>query len=386
MSQVTEFLTDEALPPSRNRRSWLRRIVMLLALVALVAAGYFVVKLAARVGDTGDYVGDGTGSVTVVVDKGDSIRVIGQTLVNAGVVKTVDAFVNAAALNDKSAKIGPGRYSLRQQMSGTAAVALMLDPKARADSRLVLPEGLTVDQTVAAASKASGIPKDEFTKALQQPQAIGLPAWAQGRPEGFLFPATYDLATDETATRLLKATTTRFNQAMDDLDFVATSKDIGYTPYEVLTVASIVQAEGTPDDFAQIARVIYNRLKKDMKLQLDTTVSYALGVRQVQLSADQLATDTPYNTYLYEGLPPTPINNPGEAAMQAALSPARGNWLYFIVVDPKTKETKFTNDYQQFLKYKKQFQANVAKQQAAAKASASAAAKSSASASASSGG
>lgn len=373
MSQVTEFLTDEALPPSRNRRSWLRRIVMVLALVALVAAGYYTVKLAAKLGDTGDYVGEGTGSVTVIVKKGDSIRVIGQTLVNAGVVKTADAFVDAAAINDKSAKIGPGRYALREQMSGSAAVALMVDPKARADSRLVLPEGLTVDQTVAAASKATGIPKEEFTKALQQPEAIGLPKWAEGRPEGFLFPATYDLATDETATKVLRMTTSRFDQAMDDLDFVASAKDIGYTPYEVLTVASIVQAEGTPEDFAQIARVIYNRLRKGMKLQLDTTVSYALGVRQVQLDADQLATDTPYNTYLYEGLPPTPINNPGEAAMQAALSPARGNWLYFIVVDPKTKETKFTADYDEFLKYKKQFQENVAKQKAA-KASASAAA------------
>jgi UPF0755 protein len=127
-----------------------------------------------------------------------------------------------------------------------------------------------------------------------------------------------------------------------------------------MVIASLVQAEGHPDDYGKVSRVIYNRLAAGMPLQLDATVNYALKKSDINLSPDQIATDSPYNTYVYPGLPPTPINQPGEAAMAAALAPDEGDWLYFVAVNPDTGETKFTADYNEFLRFKKQFEDYIA--------------------------
>ena len=175
-----------------------------------------------------------------------------------------------------------------------------------------------------------------------------------------MFPASYDLTGDETAESLLGSLVKRFNQASADIGIEDRAGDVGLTPYEVMIVASLIQAEGAPGDFAKVARVIYNRLDEDMPLQLDSTVAYALGVTDLTLNAEQLKTASPYNTYLRRGLPPRPINSPGEAAIEAALSPARGKWLYFVLADPRSKETKFAKTYARFLELKRQYQANLA--------------------------
>ena len=125
-------------------------------------------------------------------------------------------------------------------------------------------------------------------------------------------------------------------------------------------MASLIQAEAAPADFAKVARVIYNRLDDDMPLQLDSTVAYALGITDLTLNADQLKTASPYNTYVRRGLPPRPINSPGEAAIEAALDPAKGKWLYFVLIDPRSRESKFAATYEKFLELKKEYQANLA--------------------------
>ena len=127
-----------------------------------------------------------------------------------------------------------------------------------------------------------------------------------------------------------------------------------------MIIASLVQAEGHPNDYGKVSRVIYNRLAAGMPLQLDATVNYVLKKSEINLSPDQIATDSPYNTYKNTGLPPTPINQPGEAAMTAALQPDEGDWLYFVAVNPDTGETKFTSDYNEFLQFKKEFEKYVA--------------------------
>ncbi len=372
MSQLEQFMTSGDLPPSRHSSSGLRvvlGIVVVLVVGALVALGFVVLRGSQGVDD---YAGDGTGSVTVVITSGSTLTQMGQLLAKADVVKSSAAFVAAASGNPKSTSIGPGKYTLRAQMSGASAVELMLDPASHAGSRLVLPEGLRLTQTVQAASEASGLAAKEFTAVLKDPKDLGLPAWAKNRPEGFLFPATYSLTGDETATSLLTSLVSRFKQASTSLNLEAGAADIGRTPYQVLKVASLVQAEGTPADFGKVARVIYNRLDKDMPLQLDSTVSYALGKTDIQLNEEELKTDSPYNTYINTGLPPTPINSPGEEAIMAALNPEQGDWLYFVTVDPITGETKFTSSYQKFLKLKAQFQANLEAQKGSAAASPSA--------------
>ena len=288
--------------------------------------------------------------------RGDTLTAIGQTLADAGVVLSVQAFVDAAEANEDASSIGPGKYTLRRQMSGSSAVILMLDPASRADSRLVLPEGLRLPQTVDIAAESSGLPRSEFEQVLDNPGVLPLPSWAEQRPEGFMFPATYDLAGDETAEQILSTLVERFDESAQSLDLVARAEEIGRTPYEVLIVASLVQAEVLPEDMRKAAAVVYNRLDDGMPLQFDSTVSYALGITELQLSAEQLETESEYNTYQNTGLPPTPINSPGEAALEAALDPAKAKWLYFVTVNPDTRETKFARDYDRFLKLKSQLQ------------------------------
>lgn len=373
MSQLAPMMSSGPLPPSRNRSSWGKRIAALICVgIALGMIGLSILLLRGP-DETTDYAGAGTGEVTVVVSSGDTLTEIAGALEDAGVVLSADSFVNAASVDERASTIGPGRYTMRRQMSSTDALELMLDPASRADSRLVLPEGLRLEQTVAIAAKATELPKSDFQKALQQPEKLDLPAFAKDRPEGFMFPATYDLTGEETATSTLKALVRRFKEASDDVGLEARAANVGLSPYQVLIVASLLQAEVAPGDFAKAARVIYNRLDADMPLQLDSTAAYALGLTDIQLNEEQLKTASPYNTYVRRGLPPRPINSPGEAAMEAALTPANGKWLYFVSVDPRTGETKFAKTYEKFLELKAEFQKNLAayeKEQASASPSA----------------
>ncbi|CAB4919410.1 MAG: endolytic transglycosylase MltG [Actinobacteria bacterium] len=356
MSQLDTFLSSEPLPPSRHRRSMLRRVVAVVLVLVVVGLAFAVYRWLSASLEVDDYSGSGTGEVVVTVSRGDSLTQIARTLASADVVKSADAFVTAASADERSASLGPGRYSLRAKMSGREALLLMLDPISRAQSRIVLPEGLRIGETIDVIAAATEISKKSLVAALEKPAPLGLPDWADSNAEGFLFPATYEVAGDEDAEAILAALVSRFNQASSDIGLEERAVELGITPYQALIVASLVQAEGVPNDFAKVARVIYNRIDAGMPLQFDSTVSYALGIDEISLNADQLATDSPYNTYENTGLPPTPINSPGEAAIEAALSPARGKWLYFVAVNPDTKETKFTKSYDKFLEYKRQFQ------------------------------
>jgi UPF0755 protein len=360
MSQLEPLMSTGPLPPSRNRSTWGRRIAALISVgIALAMIGISVVLLRGP-DETTDYAGAGTGEVTVIVSGGDTITEIGRKLQEAGVILSAESFVNAASVDDRAGSIGPGRYTMRRQMNSIEALDLMLDPASRADSRLVLPEGLRLEQTVSISADATSLPKADFQKALQEPEELGLPEYAKDRPEGFMFPATYDLTGEETARGLLRQLVKRFNQASADVGLEEQAREVGLTPYQALIVASLLQAEVAPGDFAKAARVVYNRLELDMPLQFDSTVSYALGLTDIQLNEEQLKTASPYNTYLRRGLPPRPINSPGEAAMEAALNPAKGKWLYFVSVDPRTNETKFARSYDKFLELKREFQANLA--------------------------
>ena len=356
MSQLETFLSPEPLPPSRHRRSILRRVVAIVLVLVVALLAFALYRWVSASLEVDDYPGAGTGEVVVTVSRGDSLTQIARTLAAADVVKSADAFVAAASADDRAASLGPGKYSLRSKMSGREALLLMLDPISRAQSRIVLPEGLRVGETVDTIAGATDIPKKSLVEVLKAPGPLGLPEWANSNAEGFLFPATYEVAGDEDAETVLRALVDRFKEASSDIGLEERAGQLDITPYEALIIASLVQAEGVPNDFAKVARVIYNRLDAGMPLQFDSTVSYALGIDEINLSADQLATDSPYNTYENTGLPPTPINSPGEAAIEAALAPARGKWLYFVAVNPDTKETKFTKSYEKFLEYKRQFQ------------------------------
>jgi UPF0755 protein len=289
-----------------------------------------------------DYSGQGTGTVAVKVEEGDTLSAIATRLVDAGVIASAEPFVEAAEGNTAATGLQPGTYSLRERMSGRAALDLMLDPVALQVSRVTIPEGMTVEATLERISEETGVDVAELQAAAEDPAAIGLPAWAGDTAEGLLFPATYDFQPDATPTDMLSTMVARGLQALDDLQVPEADR------LTVLTKASLVQAEASsPEDMAKVARVLENRLSDGMALQLDTTVNYANGKGGITTTAEDRENPSPYNTYVHTGLPPGPITNPGEDALTAVLNPADGPWRFFVVVDPDTGETRFAETAEQ---------------------------------------
>lgn len=322
----------------RRRRRPLGVLVVLLLLVGVVAGvlvgGRMLLGLINPASE--DFAGAGSGTAEIRVEQGDTLSDIGQHLVDAGVIASVEPFVDAAEANAAATGIQPGVYVLRSQMSGQAALDLLLDPATRQISRVTIPEGLTAAVTLQRLSEATGVPVAEFEAAAADPAALGLPDWAGGKVEGLLFPATYDFEPDATPAQMLAAMVARAQTAFDALQIPAEQR------LTVLTKASLVQAEAsTAEDMAKVARVLENRLSDGMALQLDTTVNYANGKGGITTTPEDRANPSLYNTYVHPGLPPGPISNPGEQALSAVQNPAEGPWRFFVVVDPDTGETRF---------------------------------------------
>jgi UPF0755 protein len=326
-------------------------------------AAWLVVLPVYRHFNPSDYSGKGTGTVIVEVQPNDGAGDIGTTLHDRGVVASVAAFTDAAKKDSQSQSIQPGSYKLRKHMSAKSALALMLDPAARVNSDVLVPEGVTTldvlkrltakpcsDHAGATAVCGPGLSKAEVTKALENVKAIGLPTdfTVAGRTpasvEGFLYPATYYFPDKTSATTALQQMVTQFTDQARSSNFTARAAALHITPYQELIIASIAQAEAKfPEDFAKVARVILNRIAANRPLQIDATSAYAAklaGLDPTKVIYSEQG--GPYNTYRHDGLPPTPISNPGADAMDGAAHPASGNWLYYVNGD-KEGHLFFTN-------------------------------------------
>lgn len=348
--------TDDRPPaPERpRRRVHAGRLLVAIGALALVMV-LVIVGIGAVIGKlTGssspDFKGNGTDPVVVEVPQGATSGQIGRVLTSAGVVKSAAAFSSVAAHNDAKARsLQPGFYRLKKQMSAKAAFALLLDPSSRAESKFTIPEGLSVRQVLPIISKGTRIPQADLEKAVAQPAQLGLPSYAKG-PEGFLFPATYTVRPDATAVEVLRMMVARFNEEADQLDLTAGAAKNHVTPLQLVTLASIVERE-VRNDRGKAARVLYNRLGPDKSqfptLGLDSTVRYALNDFPGALTQSQLDTNSPYNTRKYPGIPPGPIGNPGTVALQAALNPTPGSWVYFLSL-PKEDKTYYATTTAEF--------------------------------------
>ncbi len=331
----------------------MRKLVAILLLI--VAAGFGIQKAIVIFSGPPDYSGTGTTSVTIEVTEGQTLAAVGNTLKQAHVVKSVDSFIAAAQANPDSGHLQPGVYQLKLHMSSASALASILNGQSRVSNKVVIPEGKRVTWILNRIHQATKLPLVDLQASVDHAQSFGLPAYAHGNPEGFLFPATYSFSPTATSDDVIKAMIAKFNEQSAAINLDNRASAIGKTPYEILKVASLLQVEAHPRDFSKVAQVVYNRLNAPMRLQFDSTVNYGLKKSDVILTTSQLAIDTPYNMYLHDGLPPTPINNPGTAAIEAALTPKAGNWLYFITTNLDSQETKFTDSYNTFLTYKNEF-------------------------------
>jgi UPF0755 protein len=326
----------------RRRRQHRRRggLFGLLTLALVAAVALLVVPRVLSYFRTDDYSGSGYGAVTVTVRVGDSAADIGKTLYAAGVVASEQAFTDAASDNSQSQNIQPGSYRMRKHMSGKNAVALLLDPAARdAANDVVVTEGATVVDVETKLEKVLGASHhDAIVAAIENAPKLGLPIDYRtgGRipssAEGFLYPATYSLDPGTTPGDALQKMVTRFTAQDRSTGFTDAAKQLRITPYQALIIASIAQAEAKfPQDMPKVARVILNRLHARTNLQIDATSAYAAKLAHLDPSKVIYADVAgPYNTYKHQGLPPTPIDNPGSAAMDGAVNPAKGNWLFYV--------------------------------------------------------
>ncbi|RLK49181.1 endolytic transglycosylase MltG [Microbacterium telephonicum] len=299
-----------------------------------------------------DYVdGEATGEVTVTIADGDIPSTISQTLFDAGVTKTPTAFYQHLVDEGLEPTFYPGAYRLQQKMTSAAALAALEDPANKLENTAQLREGLTVAGSLPILADATGIAVEDFQAAVADPSVYGVPVdqavvAAGGQPlEGWLFPATYTFDPGVTAQQVIQTLVDRTVRSLDTAGVPVEQRQ------QVLTTASIIQREARlEEDFYKVSRVIANRLADGMKLQMDSTAQYGYGEMHdgtVSSSAEALEDDNPWNTYVVDGLPVGPISNPGDTAIDAAMHPADGDWLYFVTWNMDTGETIFSATYEE---------------------------------------
>jgi UPF0755 protein len=363
-------------PKSRRGRSLFAAMMAVVLLGVLGGGGFWAFEQVKGFFTAPDFPGDGSGTVEVQVQTGQGAADIGNTLYSKGVVKSAQAFVDAAKDNAQSVNIQPGFYRVHKQMKASNALSMLLDLKNKIFSKVTIPEGLTAQQTFAKLSDALKIPVGDFATAAKNPTALGIPATWFTRSdkqkvtpsvEGFLYPDTYQFDPGTTATEALSDMVSHFlsNAQAAGLG----TPPAGVTQYDVLIIASLAQAEGVTVDFGKISRVVYNRLNDAaepwmQKLQFDSTTNYWLQLQgkgkknSYDLTDAELNDATnPYSTTAHAGLPPSPIDSPGADAMKGAESPPAGGWLYFVKM--------FADGRSAFETTNAQHDADVAKAQAA---------------------
>ncbi|WP_026256143.1 endolytic transglycosylase MltG [Mycobacterium sp. 155] len=366
----------------KNRRRRVTRAASLLLLVIVAIAAVF---LGSRLwhsfsGGGNDYAGDGVSDLVIQVHDGDSTTAIAKTLYDHKVVATVKAFVDAAQGNSEITSIQPGYYKLRTEIPAANAVARLVDPNNRV-GKLTIPEGRQLDDITdvktnavtdgifSLISKASCVKLDDIERCVAVDDlrsaagstpvaALGVPQWAAGpvaamgndhrRLEGLIAPGTWNIDPAAPAQSILSTLISSSASVYTQGGLLDTATALNMSPYQILTVGSLVQREAKPQDFSKVARVIYNRLAEHRKLEFDSTVNYSLDRQEVATTDADRAKATPWNSYVREGLPETPICSPGADALDAAERPAPGDWLYFVTIDMQGT-TLFTRDYNQHL-------------------------------------
>ena len=287
--------------------------------------------------------------VTIEIPDGATGSQIASILFESGVVKSSQAYFRVAVGDARSQKVAPGSHRLTLKISARQALDQLLDPD-RIPNLIRVAEGAWKSE-VQSAFINYGFTKQEVSKAfssLKLPQGFS-------NSEGLIFPAQYSFPQDTSAQEAAQSMIDRFSEDLYGKKLLQGNKD--FSAQQLLTIASIVQAESTNEDFSKVARVIYNRLKIGMPLQMDSTVHFIMQARgDIFLSRKSTTLNSPYNTYRKFGLPPGPICSPSSDAIKATLEPIQGDWLYFITVAPG--DTRFTASFDEFSKWKVEYTKN----------------------------
>jgi UPF0755 protein len=335
---------------ARPHRPWGRRVVALLALVVLAVVLYLVNAVFQP------FHGDGSGAVALQIPEGANAGSIGDLLAGKGVIDSATFFQVNATLTGRRGDLHPGRYTLARNMSnGAVLAALTQGPKAKPPAKTVdvtLPEGPSIREMAPVVDK-SGKVEGAYLRAassprvLKQVRRLGAPRRAR-TAEGFMFPATYRLLAGSPARKLVDQQLKAFRDNLAGVD-MRYAKRKNLTRYDVLIIASMVEREAMLDrERPLVAAVIYNRLKAGMPLGIDATIRYDTHNWSRPIRQSELDRPSPYNTRRNQGLPPTPIGNPGLASIKAAADPSRKDYLFYVVKPGTCGEHAFSSTDAQF--------------------------------------
>jgi UPF0755 protein len=297
-----------------------------------------------------DCVASDLGSVNINVGAGETGASIAAKLEEQGVVKSSESFFRVAVSDARAASIAPGVHLIDREICAADALTQLLDSK-RIANLIAINEGAWISEIKTRLLKI-GFTKSEIEESFI---TVKPPAGFKSL-EGLLFPSQYSFAEE---TPLSEIVQTIVNRGISEIDKsgIAQGSD-NFNASELLTIASLIEAEADPVDYRKVSQVVRNRLKIGMPLQFDSTVHYIMELRgSIFLSTKSTLLKSPYNTYRNYGLPPTPINNPGRLAMDAAVNPEAGDWLYFITVAPG--DTRFTANFSQFNDWKVLYKKNL---------------------------
>lgn len=342
---------------------WLKWVAVAGLVIATLVIGVLGMRwLAGAVsdaigGDEGPAVEPGI-AVEVEIPSGASAAEIARLLADAGVVDSAIEFERHVRNTGISNRLIAGRYDLTTGMGVEGAAAALTEGPAEGDVfRITVIEGLTVNQMLDSIARQTEFTYAELSGALLDGSVTS--SLLPRRPteladwEGLLFPDTYEFASNVKAFEVLETLAATAEERVASVDW-SDLEARGITIYEGVIIASMIEREAAIDDERPIiASVIFNRLDRDMLLQIDATVVYALGGGSRILTLDDLEVESPYNTYLNPGLPPTPIAGPRLASLRAAAGPAETDFLYYVLADAEGHHA-FTADFDEFLELQEQ--------------------------------
>ena len=339
---------------TRRGRAVLILFVLFVLLIAPVAGGFVYLRSIGFLGDS-----DPGEKVKVVIPKGAGTQTIGRVLEETGVIESALGFRLATYFGGGVEDVQAGRYEIPTGLTAKDALAALIDsgPLGAEFVNVTFPEGSWLVDFAQRVGETTHLSERKFLDIVENGR---VPATFKPDEietlEGLLFPSTYQVVKKDTEVTLATELVQEMEKQLEKLDFEAKAAELGLTPYEALIVASMIEGEASVGgDRDKIARVIYNRLDQGIALGIDATIIYALGEHRTELFQSDLEIDSPYNTRLVQGLPPTPIGAPGLESLDAAVNPADGPWLYYVLSDCEGNHA-FSEDYNDFLNDKNAYQ------------------------------